>query len=334
MRRAKDISKRAFLVLSIILIVVGLCLILYFHDIPTSRFIETITTGILALGFGFLPLGIQKAFFEENTQLFNDIKKVVSDSTDDIRKIIDIGIQRVFPNRKDGLEEFLNSHFQPDEKRCSPDEKHLAIVGSSLMGLIGQTTSDGHLIKQNKPQKDFCDNLKKALNSGWTVRIIMTHPAFADLRSLAEVRCPGEIKEEVVANLRYLFENFIENIKERNMEILLYQGSPTMFIIATPDAMLINPYLHSSTAMGNVCIEIHPASSAGGVSLYHTIHHSHFEQIWDHACTTPVRSKEDMEYILETQDSKANLLKFLDDEGYLDWNIQERKNIPSAKNLP
>jgi hypothetical protein len=295
---------------------------------------------LLALGMGFLPLGIREAFFEDTIKsvftklLTNKTEKMISSISNELKDFLHTGVERVFPSRRMGLEKFLKNYFVPDETERSDDKKQLVIVGSSLKGLIGKVVEPNcQLVPQNESQKDFCEKFEEALKIGWKVKILLTHTAFADLRSLAETRGPGEIREEIISNLRYLLIEYGDKVKSGQTEILLYQGSPTIFIIATPKAMLLNPYFYSSTAMENICMEIHPVELNIGISLHRAICESHIDRPWDSVCTTPIRCEEDLKYIKkqDEEEGKKNLHRFMDSEGYLRRDFQERLNIPSVR---
>lgn len=237
-------------------------------------------------------------------------------------------IQGVFLNRGQGLTKFLRSYFRPADEHIPMIERKLAIVGSSLKGLIGYANLDGDLVQETEPQRSFRDNLEQALRHGWAVRIAMTHPDFGELRSLAEGRYPGDIRNEIIGNLKYLVSKFSTYIKEvgnevrepeeekenqrGTMEIALYPSSPTMFVLATPRAMLINPYFYGRTAMENVCMEILPASPPGGISLYNLIRSSHIEELWASSSTIRIKSEEDIHNVLSSSPSYPRNLNIVD----------------------
>lgn len=350
------ITRWAFLILSSLLIAASIAIgIVNWHIQEPAKCWEVLFSTFLALGLGFLPLGLREAFFAKHIEhifdekLQESAKEMVSKIADEVSGIMHTGVKEVFLSRDKGLKRFMRDHFRPADEHIPSDEREITIVGSSMKGLIGEADEEGNIIDKGESKRDFRDRLKKALKNGWTVKIAMTHPAFADLRSLAERRDPGDIKAEIIGTLRYLLTTFEENIVEATsktddedyqnrkgvMEIVLYQGSPTMFILSTSEAMLINPYLHSTTAMENVCMEIHPVPLPGGFNLYRVIYGSHIERIWGASCTTPIRSICDLDFILKEDDGKSNLHKFLSANGLLSQSVRERQNVPSSpKKLP
>jgi len=157
------------------------------------------------------------------------------------------GLEMVYANRMDALREF--APYIVDEK------EKVVIVGSSLLGLLLFIAGFEDMVRQ-EPAK---------------FRFVLTHPTSSRKREGPEGRDPGVIQGEILEGLHKLREWGVplENIQ-------LYKGSPTVFMIATSQHMLLNPYPYGTEAYRCFCLQV---SSQG--SIFDEYYEKHYKKIWD-----------------------------------------------------
>ena len=170
------------------------------------------------------------------------------DDSDSLRQS---GMVRCYPNREEGVNDFL------DLARDCQDVT-VTVVGCSLQGLIKD---------KGAPFADFVK--QRARN----VRFLLTHPAVAELRAHQENR-RKPIGVDIVNTLRLLDEL---GVPVGN--ISLYIGTPTLFGIMTDSLMLINPYPYQSTAMNSpsILIRHQPDTESYLYSAFKVAHFSLFD---------------------------------------------------------
>jgi hypothetical protein len=144
-----------------------------------------------------------------------------------------LGVQNVYLTRADGLADF-NRHIEEELHRGEQTRRgRLWIVGSSLLGLLDAAAQ--HF--------DAGAVLKRAVELGLDVRILMTHPQFAWMREEAEKRAKGTIVHEIRSAIAKLRSCCVPD-----GVIRLYPGAPTAFAMATSSHMIINPYPYEASA--------------------------------------------------------------------------------------
>jgi hypothetical protein len=131
------------------------------------------------------------------------------------------------------------------------ESKQIVIIGSSLKGLIGiggDSTGNTNLIRIA---------LIEAIKRKVKIHIILTNPEIAHHRSKQEGRESGEIEREIIENIIYLVKEKKElNQTGTNLEIKLYNGTPTIFMLATSKEMFFNPYTLYSKAYESICFRL------------------------------------------------------------------------------
>lgn len=181
------------------------------------------------------------------------------------------GVENIHLNRSQALESFnwfLDSELQ---KAYKGEASRIWIVSSSIKGLLTIVTDhfDGKRLFE-KIRDSKCD-----------IRIIMTHPDFANYRATQEKRQPGEIPHEIGMNISILKNYGIQ----RNC-IRFYRGTPTVFGIATMDRMLLNPYPYQSEAFRCFSIIVLKTNNKDE-DIYHQYLRYHFEEPWNKAEEVP-----------------------------------------------
>jgi len=157
------------------------------------------------------------------------------------------GLEMVYPNRNEALGEFR--HFLEEES------KEVAIVGSSLLGLSLFITGFEDVVREQPGKFKF----------------ILTHPEYSQAREGPEGRDNGVIKGEILESIHKLI-NWGVSVEA----IQLYKGSPTVFMIAASDHMLLNPYPYGTEAYRCFCIQV---SSRG--SIFPQYYEKHYKAICD-----------------------------------------------------
>ena len=177
-----------------------------------------------------------------------------------------LGVQSVHINRGDALEKF-NWYLDAEINKANMNESaKIWIISSSITGIIRTEGKYFH-------GKKFIERISK---SNCDFRIIMTDPAFADVRAQQEGRADGEIPHEITGNLALLKRNGI-----KNESIKYYPGTPTVFAIATSDHMLLNPYPYETEAFR--CFSLIIYKSTNGEDIYQQYMEYHFEKSWNRA---------------------------------------------------
>lgn len=154
-------------------------------------------------------------------------------------------------------------------KSIDAEKTEIAIVGSSLKGLIGvgdSATGDAKSVREA---------LERAIERRVTVNILMTHPSIAHHRSRQEGRQEGEIESEIIENLISLVALRERHRGKGPLNVRLYDGTPTIFMFVTSDVMVLNPYPYYSTAYGSPSFEVSAESE-----FYRKYHGSHYEHAW------------------------------------------------------
>lgn len=197
--------------------------------------------------------------------LANEIGKITSQPFEEIAflsKIRKSGIYDVFRSRADSLRAVI-----PDVEE---ETNEVVLVGSSLKGLIGVGYT---AVGQAQRMREV---LISALKRKIQVNILMTNPEVAHHRSQQEGRVDGDIEAEILENLMYLVKLKHDNPEMASkLTVKLYNGTPTIFMVATSRLMMINPYPYYSTAYGSFSFLIEEGSD-----LYRAYYPSHYSAAW------------------------------------------------------
>lgn len=214
------------------------------------------------------------------------------------------GLERIHKNRSS-----CNSVIQDAFALENTNLGKIRIVGSSLKGFIGIG-----LEAQNSEHFENRIALETALAKGVNIRVLMTHPVFAKYRAKQEGRGPGEIELEIIENLIYLL-SLKDKSSSSDLEIRLFQGTPTIFMIATKKIMIINPYPYYQTAYSSFLYEL-----KGGSDMHTYYYEAQYRETWlkgeprkDSVNYDKVIEIINMEHLDLAPDKKAELLEKIND---------------------
>ncbi|MBE9594333.1 MAG: hypothetical protein IMF19_12750, partial [Proteobacteria bacterium] len=180
----------------------------------------------------------------------------------------EMGVESVYLNRGAALESFskyLNDELQKADRG---EPSRIWIISSSIKGFMD--TAGRNFIGRTM--------IERIGRSNCDIRVLMTdpNPEIADRRAQQESRGPGEIPHEIQMNLARLKRSGI-----RHDCIKFYQGTPTVFAIATMDMMLLNPYPYEAEAF--TCFSLIVYKTPMETDIYHQYLNYHFEEAWKHA---------------------------------------------------
>lgn len=172
-----------------------------------------------------------------------------------------LGIRNVYRNRT----EALNGFYPVLEKEA----ESIGIVCSSLMGLI-----------RVGPQKVAQILMQKAREKV-SFRILMTHPRVSKLREAQETRKAGSIESEIWESIKVITDWGIPR-----ESIRFYDGAPTVFLMFTPNRMLLNPYPYQTEAFKVFSLEVGRTESSE--DIYTQYFTNHFLRSWEGSNSSPV----------------------------------------------
>jgi hypothetical protein len=75
--------------------------------------------------------------------------------------------------------------------------------------------------------------------------------------------------------------NLAAQLEESRFGVIYYRGSPTVFGIATSEAMLLNPYPYENES--HRCWTVVARKTDDPEDIYHQYFDAHFERPWTHA---------------------------------------------------
>ncbi len=184
-----------------------------------------------------------------------------------------IGLLEVFRNRQDALERF-NEHLYQEMKKPESSKPFVYFTGTSLRGFMVPTgkSFDGRKIIQSLAQ------------SHCNIRILMAQPDVADKRYMQEKRSPGQIKNEVKADVKELF-----GLGIKPEWLRYYSGSPTVFGIVTSEMILLNPYPAEDES--HRCFSLIARRTNDRQDIYHQYFNAHFNGPWQNAKPNNLKDK-------------------------------------------
>jgi len=184
--------------------------------------------------------------------------KRMRDSIDLLNRADQLGLDMVYLTRQEALHTFLRYLKGYVERQ----ESKLYIVGSSLKGAIEMIP-------------DFRDVLEKARRTESSpkkeLHVLLTHPFYSSFRENQEDRSAGDIADEIFQSIRLLRQMGITETK-------LYKGTPTCFLIATDECMLLNPYPYEKEAFESFCLIVRKVDSPNSIYYQYIMHH--FYEPW------------------------------------------------------
>lgn len=266
----------AWQILSVVSLVIGFSCLFFAFFLPENSLIFTIT---LAMGIAFLPMGlisiitsfissnvieknVRRKLDEISTKLEASIYELKTASTY-LRRSKELGVLMVYQNRIQALEWFL-PHLEEYVQR-SPDgqPKEIVFVASSLKGAI----------EDDPKHADQMERILRAAKKKCDFRFLLTHPFYSSFREAQEDRPPGAIALEILHAIAWLEDR---DVPQTNIK--LYKGTPTCFMIASTEKMLINPYPYQREAYRSFCLELENTRSEN--SIYYSFLTNHFYKPW------------------------------------------------------
>ena len=225
--------------------------------------------------------------------LSREISRITKEPFENISLYLKIhrsGLKDIFRTRHDAIDVI----FDDVEK----EHGEVVIVGSSLKGLIG-VGYDCSLEENTCRQK-----LKECVRRGVVVNVLMTHPVVAAHRVHQEGRREGDIEAEILKNMMYLLMLRMELPQQRgSLNIKLYDGTPTIFMVTTSRLMILNPYPYYSTAFSSFTFLID-----GGSDIYRAYYKSHYQEAWKDSDMTleishdPTKAIDQIEQLIDEKD--------------------------------
>lgn len=171
-----------------------------------------------------------------------------------------LGLEMVFLNRQDALHAFI-SYLRGYVER---QESKLYIVGSSLKGTIEMIPEFRSILEKAVPT---------TTSPNKELSILLTHPWYSGFRENQEDRSAGDIADEIFQSLR-----IARQIGATEEQVKLYKGTPTCFLIATDERMLLNPYPYEKEAYESFCLTVRYVNRPD--SIYHQYITHHFLEPW------------------------------------------------------
>ena len=136
-------------------------------------------------------------------------------------------------------------------------------VGSSLKGVIeDEPKYAAQLERILQHAKDRCQ-----------CRFLLTHLFYSKFREDQEESPPGGIAIEILHAIAWLEQRGVDRTNIR-----LYKGTPTRFMIASTERMLINPYPYQKQAFRSFCLELENVKSGKGI--YDLFWTNHYHKPW------------------------------------------------------
>jgi hypothetical protein len=189
--------------------------------------------------------------------------ETLSKSTSYLSQSKNLGITMAYPDRRAALETFL-SYLTLYVANDNIPNRELVIVASSVKGVIEKYPDLGRRFSQVIEQASKCD---------CDVKILLTHPAYSRYREIQESRQQYDIAKEILHAIAWL-----EGRGLKPNQIKVYKGTPTTFMIATNERMLLNFYPYQTEAFNCFCLEVQDTGS--DVCIYRSFYDNHFHKPW------------------------------------------------------
>ncbi len=201
---------------------------------------------------------------DSSTEALSGSINSLKDAIEFLNKTRSLGIAMGYKNREEGLDKFLQ-HLESYVSNPAIHNKEFVFVGSSLKGLL--------------ETKDFGERISKMIteagdsDDGTDFYFLLTHPAYSRYREVQEDRAPGDIAKEILHAISWLAH---KNIPKENVKV--YKGTPTCFLMASTEKMLINPYPYEIEAYKCFCLEL--INNDESESIYKSYIENHFYKPW------------------------------------------------------
>jgi len=211
----------------------------------------------------------------------------LSRSTEYLSESNNLGIVRVHRDRRVALEKFL-PYLNAYLVNYSVPNRSLIIVASSMKGIIEKYPDIG---------KMFTQVIETAVKTDCDTKVLLTHPAYSRYRETQESRQHYDIAKEILHAISWL-----ETRGLSLNHIKVYKGTPTTFMIATNERMLLNFYPYQTEAFNCFCLEVQ--DTGNDVCIYRSFYDNHFLKPW-------TGEPKDRDHYLQTN-SLSYMHQFLD----------------------
>lgn len=268
------------MVLSWVSVGVGTVLLVLSFFLPANTLIFAIALG---LGIALMPAGliaivtsyasssvIEKSLrqkIEELAAALADAIKRLNSTTEYLERSHRLGVRMVHPERKQALHTFL-SYVDSYVQNRAISKRELIFVGSSLKGVIQENpafaTQLERILEKVREHQDECSCF-----------FLLTHPFYSRYREAQEDRPLTGIAKEILHAIAWLEAR---REKAKNIKIKVYKGTPTNFMIATTERMLINPYPYQVEAYKCFCLEVETNENPDAIHRAYYI--NHFYKPW------------------------------------------------------
>jgi hypothetical protein len=182
-------------------------------------------------------------------------------STDLTLQLQSAGIIGAYVARTYAISEFLP--FLANES------SQIVLIGSSFLRVLRETSLDWEVSRSI---------IQGKAGAGCDVRVLLTHPAVADLRANQEQRTFTELGRETLVTVRMLVEEW----KLPRSNIRFYVGLPTIFGIKTSTAMLVSPYSYLANKLASPTFIVRRDGY-----MYDHFRDTHFDA-WDSQAAVPL----------------------------------------------
>jgi transcriptional regulator with XRE-family HTH domain len=179
---------------------------------------------------------------------------------DFLKKMETLGIRNAYLNRASALDDFAQV--------LQSEEDGITIVCSSFLGVLrvaSQKVAD--LLKQKAKTVEF--------------QVMMTHLDLSEWREHQEGRQEEQIYDEIRESAHTLTSDW--GIPKECIK--LYRGAPTVFMLFTPERMLLNPYSYRSEAYKTFTLEV--VKTGNHEDIYTQYFLNHFKRPWDSDSAVP-----------------------------------------------
>jgi hypothetical protein len=204
-------------------------------------------------------------WWPELEQKLNNIPPIHTISDALPTELESLGIKGIFRSRSDALMHF-GTDLRSEINKGSNLHKFVYVVSTSMRGFLATDAQDFHGLRI----------LEELIKNKIISKFLLTEPEVAERRAKQESRPPRAIAGEVKSTVSQLL-----NLGITLDQIRYYEGSPTVFGIATSKSMLLNPYPNENES--HRCMTIIVQKTDNKSDIYHQYLESHFDKPWANA---------------------------------------------------
>lgn len=266
--------------LSWIALTVGAVLLLLSPFLPRDGLMFNLTLG---LGVALMPAGLIAIITSHasSTVIERSLRGRLDDVDKGLRQALErldsatefldrshkLGVRMVYAERRQALHQFLDYVGSYMQNPAVPDRR-LIVVGSSLKGVIQEDP-----ILAEKLERIL--DLAAREPGSCTCHFLLTHPFYSRYREAQEDRPRTGIAKEILHAIAWIERN---REKAKNIITKVYKGTPTCFMIATSERMIINPYPYEVEAYKCFCLEVQKTDRSDNV--YQAFYINHYYKPW------------------------------------------------------